>query len=94
MRKLLLSVFLSINLLCFSGCERPPMRKWVVNIIRPDGTIQKKLIINSQKEPKINTLWGGQTELLSVTKVFDNYFYKPTGIVAPTGWFLEYELVE
>lgn len=61
-------------------------------LIKPDGTIHKTYTIKSRLKPKCNPHWGGQVELYSDDGLgIDRY--QPTGLVAPTGWFWESEMI-
>lgn len=71
------------------GCKMPPSAptpKWNVNLVRPDGAVQKSWTVKSNCEPKIASDWGGTTQLLSDDGAGHHCDY---GLRAPSGWFFD-----
>lgn len=69
------------------GCAKPePPTKWHIDLVRPDGGIQKSWVVASKLEPKVHLEWGGQIVLYRDNGSGAFQRYESLRLVAPTGW--------
>ena len=84
--KLRITIFIALLL---AGCDSPPVRKWRIAVIRPDGVEHKYWDVDCEYRPVPYALSSGMT-IPRVKDTMRVYDFERT-ILAPQGWLLSIE---